>query len=319
MTQTSARGKNLSSFTSKVLNAESLQRIPDYILPDDTALAVTVAAAGHEATGYGEGSYELAYEKAFSEATERCLLRWVNEKSENKVTSNGWACHISAQLAIKSAIFELIERDVALKSWFRAAPYFIIPDELLPKNVLKWKELRGHQLEFHDLKVAISTGENGACVSAFLFNENANFVVGHASRWELDKAINSAVAECLRAASSAIRFEHYAEVLALHRGDAGRRFQPGSHSLAYAYTNSLPNVIGLKPSSSFEILAKWREHQQTFEQIDQKCLSISTFDVGDRVVARVTGQQFMEMFWGPVSRAQLDQINGNNIFPHCVG
>jgi hypothetical protein len=319
MAQISARDKNSSDFISKILNVESLQRIPDYILPCDNALAVTVTIAGHEATGYGEGGYELAYGKALSEATERCLLRWFNEQSGIKVTSNGWACHISSQLAIRSAIFELIERDVALKTWFRAAPYFIIPDDLLPKNVLKWKEPRDHQLEFHDLKIAISTGENGACVSAFLFNESANFVVGHASRWDLDQAINSAVAECLRAACSAIRFEHYAEVLALHRGDPNRRFQPGSHSLAYAYTNSLPSEISLKPSSSFEILAKWREHQQAFERIDQKSLSISTFEVGDRVVARVTGREFLEMFWGPTSRAQLDQMNGNNIFPHCVG
>jgi hypothetical protein len=319
MARTFAANNNLLDRPTKILNVECLPRIADYMLPGDKALAVTVSFSGHEATGYGEGREEIAYEKALSEATERCMLRWYNDQSDVKVTSNGWACHTSSKLAIDNAIFELIERDVALKTWFRGAPYSIIPDELLPEKILQWKRPRDHQLEFHDLKVVLSNAENGACVSAFLFNEDLNFVVGHASRWSLEQAINSAVAECLRAACSAIRFEHYVEILALHNGDTDRKYQPGSHSLAYAYTKSLPSVFGLTPSNSVEILAKWRDHQNRFSEIDRESLSISTFDVGDRVVARATGEQFLKMFWGPVKPEQLDHINGIYIFPHCVG
>lgn len=298
-----------------ILETTTVIRPEGYALPNHQATSVTVLRSGFETTGYGEGSGHLAYEKALSEAIERSMLFEFRRQASRPESSNGWACHLTVALATQAAIFELIERDVALTSWQSGGPFFAVPDDLWPEKLRGWRSANGTRPEFFDLKILLSESINGACISALLFNDRGNFVAGHASGLNLGDAILSAAAECFRAAHAAIRFEHFNDVLSLHarRGDSPA--EPGAHSLAYAYSVSIPDEVAIVPASSAEIRSKWQMHMEAFHRLDASDFSIMLFPVEDRVVARAKSQKYREIFWGPNPSGS----NFKNNSPHFVG
>lgn len=301
-------------FGPKIISENEIKRPDGYALPGFVALSITAEADGLTATGYGEGPRDLAREKAVSEAFERLALFKVCTDTNRSETSSGWAAHRTAELSVRAAVFELIERDVALTTWENGGPFYVVPESLWPKALLIWKSEQRTNLEFSDLRILLSGTDNGACVSALLFNDNGNFVAGHASAFELQDAIVSAANECFRAAHSAIQFDSFAEVAALHAGGRGTISSPAAHSLAYAYKEMMPEVVKILTASEIEVRRQWRTHQLLFNELNLAVFDAQTFQVGDRIVARVKSPKYREIFWG-----RTDDVSKRNQHPHFVG
>ena len=298
----------------QIFGLRKIVRPEGYTLPGSESLAIEVSCAGISAEGYGEGIPYIAKEKAISEAFERWALKAFCREHGLTETSNGWAAHTSSNLAIQNAFLELIERDVALSVWQNGGPFYEIPKSLWPISINEWRSnLR--RPEFFDLKIWLSSSENGACVSALLFNENGNFVVGHASSIELNKAIISATTECMRAAHSATQFEYFSDVLSLHSKLCVEKINPGAHSLAYAYKVELPKDINVISANTSEILFLWEKHQLTVATLNMNQAQIYLFQIRDRVVARVKCEKYQQIFWGQDSNNHLRK----NKLSHFVG
>lgn len=303
-----------STLIPKIATEAEIKRPAGYAIPGLVALSITAEADGFTAIGYGEGPRELAREKAISEVFERLALYRFCADTKNTETSNGWAAHRSPDLAIRAASLELIERDVALNTWENGGPFFVVPESLWPKSLLMWKAEPRPRLEFSDLRILLSSGDNGACVSALLFNENGNFVAGHASAFRLEDAILSAANECFRAAHSAIQFEFFAEVAALHASEAGTRATPGAHSLAYAYKETMPEVVRIVGASESDVCFQWERHQIALNDMNPADFDTKLFEVGDRIVARVKSTKHRQIFWG-----RTNDLSKRNRSPHIVG
>lgn len=304
----------LFDFDPKVTSEDEIKRPVGYALPGSVALSITAEADGFKATGYGEGPRDLARSKAISEAFERLALFKFCTNTEATETSSGWAAHRTADLAIRAAMFELIERDVALTTWENGGEFYLVPETLWPKSLLMWKREQRPHLEFSDLRIFLSSDGNGACVSALLFNESGNFVAGHASAFELQDAITSAANECFRAAHSAIQFDSFAEVAALHASGPGIGASPEAHSLAYAYKEVMPEVVQIVATTEDEVRRIWQGHQSAFNELNLAEFDRRTFQVGDRIVARVKSPKHREIFWG-----RTNDVSIRNQHPHFVG
>jgi ribosomal protein S12 methylthiotransferase accessory factor YcaO len=284
------------------------------VIPGFKALSIVAEANGLKATGYGEGPHDIAQEKAISEAFERLALFKFCADNSTKETSSGWAAHRSDDLAIRAALLELIERDVALTAWENGGPFWVVPEALWPQPLLIWKNALRSRLEFSDLRILLSNTDNGACISALLFNEGGNFVAGHASALHLKDAILSASHECFRAAHSAIQFEYLTETAALHANGPTISIKPGAHSLAYAYKETMPEIVQIVNATEKQVSAQWEIHQSLVNNMSLSNLEYQLFQVGDRTVARVKSSKYREIFWG-----RTNDLYKRNQHPHFVG
>lgn len=298
----------------KITNDIEIGRPVGYAFDGNVAISITAEASGFKAIGYGEGPRELAYSKATSEAYERLALLKFCSDCGVADTSSGWAANFTKELAIQSALYELIERDVALSAWENGGSFYSVPETLWPKTLSAWSLERHSLLEFSRLRILLSRNHNGACISVLLFNERGNFVAGHASAFELQDAIRSAANECFRAAHAAIQFDSFAEVAALHASRPGDKASPAAHSLAYAYKETMPAVVSIEDATERAIGDFWNEHQTTVGNLDLGGFDIRTFQVGDRIVARVRSSMYRDIFWG-----RTNDGSKQNQYPHFVG
>ncbi len=300
---------------AKVLRTDEIRRPIGFSIPGEKALSVTLEVEGRTATGFGEGEEELAYKRAYSEALERLALFSFCARTEAKESSNGWAAHTLPALAIDAAILELIERDVALTAWENGGPFYVLPDALWPSILTPWHSLESRRAEYSDLKLLLTHSENGAAISALLFNGRGNCVAGHGSSVTIEGAIRSAVNECFRAAHAALRFANLSDVFALHlETDRRQRFEPSAHSLAYAYREPFPAEVRVEPISEAEALGIWERHRQNFLQLDRAALDIILIDAGTHVVARVKSPRYRQIYWG-----RCPDVSKPNQRPHFVG
>ncbi len=292
---------------------ENIIRPNGYNLPNQISGSVTVSLDSINAEGFADAEPVLCEQKAISEAIERYALKYFTVKNKVTETSSGWACHFSPEQAIENAIFELIERDVALTSWEDFGIFYEVPETLWPDELLNWKTSRSENIEFFNLKIYLSQNKNGCCISALLFNKNNNFVAGHASRERLDQAILSAASECMRAAHSALRFEYIHDTILLHSHQRLNAVEPGAHSLAYAYSEIIPNEITFEICEESIILAFWNLHQLSFNNLSYEDFEIKLFKIANRFVARVKSNKMREIYWGRTI------LKCKNNYPHCVG
>lgn len=294
---------------------EKITRPQGYAIPNCTSLSATIRYGQVRTQGFGEGPEQLAIAKAISEATERAVQKYFALKTGKPESSNGWACHISPALAVQSAIMELTERDVALTSWETSGQFYEIPTSLWPLEVVSWNSMNNKAQEFSTLRILVSSNRNGACVSALLFNDKLNFVSGHASGVDLSSAILSATTECMRAAHAALRLDSFSEVTALHLQDFSKPTSPGSHSLAYAYSEPIPSCIQIIEANESQIIKIWKNHVATFSALDLAEMQIHLYQVGDLYVSRVRSDKYRPIYWGKNNNFK----NNCNLNPHFVG
>ncbi len=313
--QESTQSLDLPIEAPRILALEKIKRPLGYSLPNYISLCATTLYGDVRIQGFGEGSGQIAIAKAIAEATERGVQKHYALKTGQPESSSGWACHTSGDLAIQSAILELIERDVALSNWESNGPFYELPSSLWPTEVNLWNLQKKADLEFSNLRILLSSSSNGACVSALLLNERLNFVSGHASGLDLNSAILSATAECMRAAHAALRLEGFTEVTALHLKDYTEPTSPGTHSLAYAYSKTLPTNIEIYEASESLILNMWENHVAIFSALNRSGMNIQLYHVGDLYVARVRSEQYRPIFWG----ANKNNREIANLNPHFVG
>ncbi|MCP4914151.1 MAG: YcaO-like family protein [Oligoflexia bacterium] len=98
-----------------ILQNVELSRIEDKIIPEAFHYIIREKKYGLVGSGSSLNEY-LALEKSKSEIIERFFCN--NEKMKNrKINSNGMAAHKNIELAKRSALLELVERDLFLTSW----------------------------------------------------------------------------------------------------------------------------------------------------------------------------------------------------------
>ncbi|MGZ3806367.1 MAG: YcaO-like family protein [Pseudobdellovibrionaceae bacterium] len=306
---------DLPSQGPQLIAIEKIKRPLGYAIPGSISLSATLRYGQVRVQGFGEGPEQLAIAKAISEATERAVQKHFALQTGLAESSNGWACHTSPSLATQSAILELIERDVALSNWESNGPFYELPTSLWPAEITAWNSARSENQEFSHLRILLSSNQNGACVSALLFNNKLNFVSGHASSLELNNAILSATAECMRAAHAALRLENFSEVTALHLQDFSSPTSPGAHSLAYAYSVPLPSCVQILNADEPQVLKIWKNHVTTFSELKLSGMQTQLYQVGDLYVARVRSDQLRPIYWGE----NRNYNNFINISPHFVG
>jgi len=300
----------------QLITIEKIKRPIGYDIPGYVSLGATIRYGQVRTQGFGEGPDEqLTISKAVSEATERAVQKYFSLKTGKAESSSGWACHSSPTLAVKSAIMELTERDVALSNWESNGPFYELPTSLWPSEITSWNSKKSKNQEFSNLRILVSSNMNGACVSALLFNDKLNFVSGHSSALDLSDAILSATTECMRAAHASLRLESFSEVTALHLQDFSKPTSPGSHSLAYAYSESLPSCIQIIEANESQISYIWKNHVDTFLALDPSEMQIHIYQVGDLYVARVRSDKHRPIYWGKNNSFK----NKFNISPHFVG
>jgi len=306
---------NFPKGAPQLVSLEKIKRPAGYQIPGFVALGATIRYGNLKAQGFGEGPEALAISKALSEATERVVQKLYSLRTQSPESSNGWACHVSSELAVQSAILELIERDVAITNWESNGPFFEIPQTLWPPELKTWLEMRHPSQEYSSLRLFLSQNDNGACISALLFNDRLNFVAGHASGLDLKAVILSATAECMRAAHAALRFENFVEVAALHASGTTAPAPPGAHSLAYAYSKPLPSNLRLLKATEEEFEKMWSRHLKIVSKLDHSKLYIQVYPVADLFVARVRSNQYRPIHWG-TKHGEKATLNPN---PHFVG
>ncbi len=294
----------------------SLQKIPrpfGYSLPQGSSALIDVRSQKFTSEGFADGDENLLEAKAKSEAIERFVMSAYALNTGIADTSNGWSCHYSLDQAIENALYELIERDVALTAWENGNSFLLIPEALWPVNIREWALCHREKLEYSLPRICLSEDKNGLVVSAFLFNSDGNCVVGHSSKPNLKDSILAAFYECLRAGHSAIRFEYLNEVLGLHSGDHSITYSPGAHSVAYAYTVKFPDHLNFFQISESETLNKWATHVKQQSERDLSNTEIIAFQVFDRVVVRIRDDSIRKIYWG------LSKNEIINKHPHIVG
>ncbi len=313
--QTNTLSLELPIEKPQLIAIEKIKRPLGYAIPGYTPLSATILYGQVRTHGFGDGPEKIAIAKAISEATERAVQKCFALKTGRPESSNGWACHTSPSQAVVSAIMELTERDVALSRWESNGPFYELPSSLWPSEVTLWNSTKSNDQEFSNLRILVSSNSNGACVSALLFNEKFNFVSGHASGLDLSHAILSATTECMRAAHAALRFDSFSEVTALHLQDFSKPTSPGSHSLAYAYSETLPACIQIIEADESQILNIWNNHVAIFSALDLSKMQIQLYQVGELYVARVRSEDHRPICWGKNENFK----NCLNLNPHFVG
>lgn len=299
----------------QLIAIEKIKRPLGYAIPGYVSLSATIRYGQVRIQGFGEGPEQLAISKAISEATERAVQKYFALKTGQAESSSGWACHTSPTLAVQSAIMELTERDVALSNWESNGPFYELPPSLWPSEITFWNSTINSDQEFSNLRILVSSNKNGACVSALLFNDKLNFVSGHASGLDLSGAILSATTECMRAAHAALRLENFSEVTALHLQDFSKPTPPGSHSLAYAYSEPLPSSIQIIEANESQVLNVWKNHVTTFSALDLSEMQIQFYQISDLYVARIRSDKHRPIYWGKNNNFK----NSLNLNPHFVG
>jgi ribosomal protein S12 methylthiotransferase accessory factor YcaO len=295
---------------------QRINRPPGYELPDVISGMLQTKSSNFKTEGFSEAKWPLAETKAKSESLERTVMQEWSKFSGIADTSNGWACHTNIEAAIENAIFELVERDVALTTWEDGLPYLLLPEAMWPLELQLWNKRKVDRPEYSILKVALCSTKNSCCISVFLFNQNGNCVVGHASSDQMSEAILAAFNECLRAAHSALRLEYFTEVIHLHSPNLPKfKYSPGAHSLAYAYSQIFPEHMQFKQVSANEIQQLWQTHQKVISEMDTTNLEILGFKILDRVVVRVRSACLRQIYWG---KAPSESFLKNKS-PHNVG
>jgi len=294
----------------QLLNSALVHRPAGYRLSGQ-AFRVEVGLGEEVGEGFGEG--DSAYEKAFSEAVERAVLKHVWRSGDTGTSSNGWAAHKTTGEAVQAGLLELLERHVILKAWEENSVFEEVPVDLWPARLLVWQATQKAQVEFSNLKVLLSTAPEGAAISVLLFNRAGGFVAGHGSSLDFESAVLSAAHECFRAAHAALRFHHYLDVKDLHDGVQGRIYEPGVHSLAYAY-GSLPKIpLRIRMSPPEEILSLWSSHLKGFTFLQRDSDVSKNFRAGDRFIAHVQHSSLRQIYWGH------SQSGNRKHCPHFVG
>lgn len=294
----------------------SLQKIPrpsGYSLSQGASALVEIDSQNFTFEGFADGDEDTLEAKAKSEAIERLVMSAYAQETGKPDTSNGWSCHYSLDQAIENALYELIERDVALSAWENGNSFFLIPETLWPTQVREWTLSYRTKLEYSLPRICLSQDKNGLVISAFLFNSDGNCVVGHASKPKLKDSILASFYECLRAAHSAIRFEYLNEVLALHSGNHSLAYSPGAHSVAYAYTVKFPDHLNFIQISESEVISKWALYVKQQSERNLLKAEVIAFKVLDRVVVRIRDDSIRTIYWG------LSENEINNKHPHIVG
>lgn len=184
-----------------LLNAGTLKLQIDYLnwvddaFPGFTDIRVQITIGGLTHTGFGSAaSQDLALTKAAAEALERAVLR------DNKFsTSNGLAAHMSANLAMASAINELLERDSILCHFYGNQPYKRLPMDAVRSpffnSLRSWYELRD---------ISFSLFELGAKGALFVVDgrhrstDAFGFILGGGHKSTREESVESAAFEATR-------------------------------------------------------------------------------------------------------------------------
>lgn len=259
-------------------------------------------------------SQEQAVTKAVAELLERTAMKnWLDENPHLEIeNSNGFAAHVTEDLAREAAIFERVERDAVLAQWYTATPFLLIAPETLPIKLQAWCSSELAQSEFPNLKILLSTQGLGPSVTCILMNRDGFGVSGHATKADFLQAIESAVAEACRAAHLYLRRSFWSDSLSLkHEEPNTRKVKPGAHALYYAYHEPFPAWMFGREMSWIEAESLWTERMQAFTHKAMPNFSFQVLLREPLVVGFAYSSDCFDLTWGPCDPAQILSSSAN--------
>jgi hypothetical protein len=280
------------------------------------------SSEGIEGIGFGEDENKLiSIQKSIAESLERVVYK-SSKNLLNLNTSNGWAVHLTAEKAQKSALNELLERDAILVHWLTKASLNEISPETYPKWLKIWKNKElVYSKNYNQLKILITTKGYLPVVQVMILNQNGRSFISQGTSTNLDIAIYRALAETTRIASEAISAK-----------DDGRTISsittPWDHALAYTQFDLPKWIFGSEISyHSAKYIFTQSEKKINLQRINPK---FKTEAYGDLYVSHCTSKSVQPLYFGETDLAltkglinfeRLEEVNPNfvlNPLPHCV-
>ncbi|MGE0525470.1 MAG: YcaO-like family protein [Bdellovibrionales bacterium] len=244
------------------------------------------------------------------------MKNWLDENSHLEIeNSNGFAAHVTEDLARQAAIFERVERDAVLAQWYTATPFLLIAPETLPIKLQAWRSSELAQSEFPNLRILLSTQGLGPSVTCVLMNREGFGVSGHSTNANLLEAIEGAIAEACRAAHLYLRRSFWSDSLLLRSEQHDvHKVKPGAHALYYAYHEPFPIWMFGREMSSNEAKGFWKERMQVFAQKAMPNFSFQVLLREPLAVGFAHSSDCFELTWGPCDPARILSSSANKRF-----
>ena len=278
------------------------------------------ASNGVSATGFGEGEHDLlTLQKSIVEAIERVVFCSMKRLDSSIRSSNGWAAHGDAEKSMRSAAFELLERDAVLTHWLTETPLSEVDAVSFSPKITAW--VNGDLAfapRFTNLRILVSNLGRIPSVTTVLSDQNGFAVLSHATAATLELGISKALAETCRIAELSAVLSSSDELLT-----------PEDHAMAYTRNLKLPSFIFGKKESFFNLSILWQESMRKFN-LDSLNLKFLNFKCGHLTISRATCEDVQDLFFGETEKAhknewinirRLKEVNGFrdlNLLPHVV-
>jgi hypothetical protein len=217
--------------------------------------------------GCGDADSELlAIQKSISEAVERCLFRTLKETSFGTQTSNGWAAHISRQLANKAALEELLERDSILVHSLKEIPFMEVDTLSFPIGLRLWIDRELVRTHLSRLRILISTHGHVPSISVMFVDKRGFGVVAHAVGENPSQALKRALGEACRLGRLALGGRHFESSRYLFSNEKlVPLLGPSDQAVAYAYYRPFPEWMFGPVIRWNQVGQLWRRHLTKFK------------------------------------------------------
>lgn len=258
-------------------------------------------------------SQQMAVTKAIAELLERTAMKnWLDDNPQFKIeNSNGFAAHVTEDLAREASIFERIERDAVLSQWYTSTPFRQIAAETLPEKLRTWSLNEISRSEFPIFKILLSTQGLGPSVTCILMNREGFGVSGHSTKADLLDSIESATSEACRAAHLSLRRSSWNDCLQLKSGELNSRVRPSAHALYYAYHEPFPAWM-------FGSALTWNEAEKLWADGIQSSTNLNfSFQVllSEPLVVGFAGSpDCFDLTWGPCDPDRIIFSRANKRF-----
>jgi hypothetical protein len=284
-----------------------------------------IASSGLEGHGFGEGETELlAFQKSIAEAVERAVYRSM-KPYHNLISSNGWAAHLTAEKANKSALNELLERDAILTHWLTQTPFLEIDPATFPTWVKTWRDRElSKSKDFNRLRLLLSNVGHIPVVQSLILNKNGNAFISQGASKSIDTATYRALAETCRIATIAHTDRSMNDL-----NSESSKATPWDHALAYATERKFPDWVFGK-SISYQEASKQLKEIYGRADFNKVLPKFQIYRCGDLFISQCRSEKLQNLFFGRGDFAlkkgliNLDRLREVrsvfvlNSLPHCV-
>lgn len=310
----------------QVVSCSRSERAPGYRFVRYSYSVKARSTSGIETTGYGESDSKfVAIQKAIAEAVERVTMLEAAKLDPTVRTSNGWAAHVTKARAEASARWELLERDTALVIWFSKLGYATLRQDELPARVRRFvRDELSLAPRYDQLRVLTGFVGDAPLVGVMLHDSERKGFISFASGFDLDRAIEGALAEACRMA------DLHAKGLVVHSSPEKAFETPDDHALFYAEAYPFPEFFFYGAEMGYRSdLRYWARKSRRASSVSG--FSFEHFRCGPLFIARARNSALQDLFFGyshtaiedgSVNVKRIESLTSAgrilNTLPHCV-